>query len=167
LKVLLVVPEIRLDSGPQYFPFWAGILAAIAQQKNADVGILDLNALRMKFDGKKVPINVIEEEIGAENWDLVGIGGLTTTYSRIKELAPIIRKSAPNALFVGGGGWSSYNPDEILKLVPELDLIVIGEGEVTFSELCDEIKIILTTLKKLMDFVYAIKIHIFLQNLEP
>ena len=56
LKVLLVVPEIRLDSGPQYFPFWAGILAAIAQQKNADVGILDLNALRMKFDGKKVPI---------------------------------------------------------------------------------------------------------------
>jgi len=140
LKVLLIVPEIRLDSGPQYFPFWAGILASIVQQKNGDVGILDLNALRMKFDGKKVPIEVIEEEIAAENWDFVGIGGLTTTYSRIKELAPIIRKSAPNALFVGGGGWSSYNPDEILKLVPQLDLIVIGEGEVTFSELYDEVK---------------------------
>ena len=140
LKVLLIVPEIRLDSGPQYFPFWAGILASIVQQKNGDVGILDLNALRMKFDGKKVPIDVIEEEIAAENWDFVGIGGLTTTYSRIKELAPIIRKSAPDALFVGGGGWSSYNPDEILKLVPQLDLIVIGEGEVTFSELCDEVK---------------------------
>ena len=140
MKVLFVVPEIRMDSGPQYFPFWAGILASIVQQKNGDVGILDLNALRMKFDGKKVPIEVIEEEIGAENWDLIGIGGLTTTYSRIKELAPIIRKSAPNSLFVGGGGWSSYNPDEILKLVPQLDLIVIGEGEVTFSELYDEIE---------------------------
>ena len=116
MKVLFIVPEIRMDSGPQYFPFWAGILASIVQQKNGDVGILDLNALRMKFDGKKVPIEVIEEEISAENWDLIGIGGLTTTYSRIKELAPIIRKSAPNALFVGGGGWSSYNPDEILKL---------------------------------------------------
>ena len=140
MKVLFVVPEIRMDSGPQYFPFWAGILASIVQKKGGDVGILDLNALRMKFDGKKVPIKVIEEEIGAENWDFIGIGGLTTTYSRIKELAPIIRKSAPNALFVGGGGWSSYNPDEILKLVPQLDLIVIGEGEVTFSELYDEVK---------------------------
>jgi anaerobic magnesium-protoporphyrin IX monomethyl ester cyclase len=140
MKVLFVVPEIRMDSGPQYFPFWAGILASIVQKKGGDVGILDLNALRMKFDGKKVPIKVIEEEIGAENWDFIGIGGLTTTYSRIKELAPIIRKSAPNALFVGGGGWSSYNPDEILKLVPQLDLIVIGEGEVTFSELYDEVE---------------------------
>jgi len=140
LKVLFVVPEIRLDSGPQYFPFWAGILASIVQQKNGQVGILDLNALRMKFGGKQVPIEVIEEEINAENWDFVGIGGLTTTYSRIKQLAPIIRRCAPNALFVGGGGWSSYNPDEILKLVPELDLIVIGEGEITFSELYDEIE---------------------------
>ena len=140
MKVLFVVPEIRLDSGPQYFPFWAGILASIVQQKNGQVGILDLNALRMKFGGKQVPIEVIEEEINAENWDFVGIGGLTTTYSRIKQLAPIIRRCAPNALFVGGGGWSSYNPDEILKLVPELDLIVIGEGEITFSELYDEIE---------------------------
>jgi radical SAM superfamily enzyme YgiQ (UPF0313 family) len=140
LKVLFVVPEIRLDSGPQYFPFWAGILASIVQQKKGDVAILDLNALRMKFDGKQVPIEVIEEEISAENWDLVGIGGLTTTYSRIKQLAPVIKRCAPNATFVGGGGWSTYNPDEIFKLVPELDLIVIGEGEVTFSELYDEIK---------------------------
>jgi radical SAM superfamily enzyme YgiQ (UPF0313 family) len=140
LKVLFVVPEIRLDSGPQYFPFWAGILASIVKSKNGQVGILDLNALRMKFDGKQVPTKVIEEEISAENWDLIGIGGLTTTYSRIKQLSPIIRRCAPNAFFIAGGGWSSYNPDEILQLVPELDLIVIGEGEVTFSELYDEIE---------------------------
>lgn len=140
MKVLFIVPEIRLDSGPQYFPFWAGILASIVQQKGGQVGILDLNALRMKFGGKQVPIKVLEDEISSENWDFVGIGGLTTTYSRIKQLAPIIRRCAPNAWFVGGGGWSSYNPDEILKLVPELDLIVIGEGEVTFSELYDEIE---------------------------
>lgn len=140
MKVLFIVPEIRLDSGPQYFPFWAGILASIVQKKNGQVGILDLNALRMKFDGKQVPTKVIEDEIRAENWDLIGIGGLTTTYARIKQLTPIIRRCAPNALFVGGGGWSSYNPDEILKLVPELDLIVIGEGEITFSELYDEVE---------------------------
>jgi len=139
MKVLFVVPEVRLDSVPLNWPFWAGILAAIAEQKGAKVGILDLNAIRTRFSTKQVPTKVIIDEISAEDWDIVGIGGLTTTYSRIKQLAPIIRKCAPNAIFIGGGGWSSYNPDEILQLIPELDLICIGEGEDTFAEFYDEV----------------------------
>ena len=140
MKVLLIVPEIRLDSAPNHFPFWAGILAAIVEKKGGQVGILDLNALRANYDNIQVPSNVIAKEISSEKWDIVGIGGLTTTYSRIKQLSPLIRKYAPDSLFVGGGGWSTYNPTEILELIPELDLIVIGEGELTFSELYDEVK---------------------------
>jgi anaerobic magnesium-protoporphyrin IX monomethyl ester cyclase len=140
LKVLFVVPEIRLDTSPNHFPFWAGILAAIVEQKGGQIAILDLNALRVKYDGKQVPSHIIAEEISSEKWDMIGIGGLTTTYARIKQLAPLIRKCAPEALFVGGGGWSSYNPTEILELVPELDQIVIGEGEETFEELYDKVK---------------------------
>ena len=133
------MPEIRLDSAPNHFPFWAGILAAIVEQKGGQVAILDLNALRVKYDGKQVPSHVIADEISSEKWDMIGIGGLTTTYARIKQISPLIQKYAPDALYVGGGGWSTYNPIEILELVPELDLIVIGEGEETFSELYDEI----------------------------
>ena len=139
MKVLFIVPEIRLDSAPNHFPFWAGILGAIAEQKGGQVGILDLNALRDNYDGQLVPNKKIIEEIRSEKWDLIGIGGLTTTYARIKQLAPLIRKCAPDSLFVGGGGWSTYNPTEILHLVPELDMIVMGEGEETFSELYDEV----------------------------
>ena len=140
MKTLLVVPEIRLDSKPTIVPFWAGILASIVESKNGEVAILDLNALRMKFGGKQVPTKVIIDEISSENWDLIGIGGLTTTYGRIKELIPLLKKHAPNALIVGGGGWSTYNPHEIIQLIPELDIIVIGEGETTFSELYDELE---------------------------
>jgi radical SAM superfamily enzyme YgiQ (UPF0313 family) len=140
MKVLFVVPEIRLDSGPMHFPFWAGILGAIVEKKGGQVGVFDLNALRMNFDGKNMPDNVIEEEIAREQWDLIGIGGLTSTYKRIKELAPIIRRASPDSVFIAGGGWSSYNPDEILKLVPELDLICIGEGEQTFADIYDELE---------------------------
>lgn len=139
MKILFIIPEIRLDAAPNHFPFWAGILAAIAEQKGGQVAILDLNALRVNYDGKQVPSQVIKDEISSEKWDMIGIGGLTTTYARIKQLSPLIRKYAPDALYVGGGGWSTYNPTEIFELVPELDLIVIGEGEETFSELYDEI----------------------------
>jgi anaerobic magnesium-protoporphyrin IX monomethyl ester cyclase len=139
LKILFVVPEIRLDDKPYHFPFWAGILAAVAEKKGIQVGILDLNALRDKFKGKLVPNEIISEEISLENWDLIGIGGLTTTYSRIKQLVPLIRKSCPECILLSGGGWATYNPEEILQLVPEIDMICIGEGEETFSEICDEI----------------------------
>ena len=140
MKVLFIVPEIRLDSTPDNMPFWAGILAAIVENKGGQVGILDLNVLRMKYAGRQVPMKVISEEISSEKWDLIGIGGLTTTYSRIKELCPLIKKCSPDSLLISGGGWASYNPDEILQLVPELDLICIGEGEETFSEIYDEME---------------------------
>lgn len=139
MKVLLIVPEVRLDDKPFDIPFWAGILGAIAEKKGAQVGILDLNALRMNYGGNTVPEKVIEDEINLEKWDLIGIGGLTTTYRRIKQLVPLIRKCSPNSILISGGGWSTYNPDEILQLVPQINMICIGEGEETFSEVCDEI----------------------------
>jgi len=139
LKVLFVVPEIRLDSKPLNFPFWAGILGSIVEIKGGQVGILDLNALRTEFSRNLVPSKVIKEEIEVEQWDLIGIGGLTSTYNRIKTLVPIIRKAAPNSVIISGGGWATYNPDEILQLVPDIDIICIGEGEETFAEVYDEI----------------------------
>jgi anaerobic magnesium-protoporphyrin IX monomethyl ester cyclase len=140
MKTLFVVPEIRIDSYPQHFPFWAGILSSIVEQKGGHVGILDLNALRAKFNESVVPDDIIFQEISSEKWDLIGIGGLTSTYSRIKELIPMIRKSSPNSIIISGGGWSTYNPDEILELIPQIDMICIGEGEETFSEVYDQIK---------------------------
>ena len=139
LKVLFVVPEIRIDGKPLHFPFWAGILGAIVGKKGGSVGILDLNAIRMDFGVTTIPRKKIEEELTLDDWDIIGIGGLTSGYSRIKELVPIIRRAWPTSIIIGGGGWSTYNPDEILQLIPDLDLICIGEGEETFSELYDEI----------------------------
>ena len=85
MRVLFVVPEIRLDTAPNHFPFWAGILAAIVEQKGGQVAILDLNALREHYGGKLVPTKKIMDEISSEKWDIIGIGGLTTTYARIKQ----------------------------------------------------------------------------------
>ena len=140
MKTLFICPEIRLDDVPQCVPFWAGILAAIIQKKGGDVAILDLNALRMNHGGKLVPKKIIEEEIASEKWDIIGIGGLTTAYGRIYELAPLIRKNAPDSIIIGGGGWCTYNPLDILKLLPEFDLLTLGEGEETFSEFYDAVK---------------------------
>ncbi|QDI88786.1 B12-binding domain-containing radical SAM protein [Candidatus Nitrosopumilus sp. SW] len=140
MNVLLIHPEIRLDDKPFDFPFWAGIFASIVEQKGGQVAILDLNALRMNNGGNYLSSNFIKKELLLADWDLIGIGGLTTMYSRLKQLIPFIRKICPNSTIITGGGWATYNPDEILKLVPDIDMICIGEGEETFSEVYDQIK---------------------------
>ena len=140
MKVLFVVPEIRLDGEPYSVPLWAGVLASIVERKGGQVGILDLNALRMNYGGKHVPNEKIVEELASEKWDIVGIGGLTTTYARMKEIIPMIRHSCKDTTIIAGGGWITYNPDEIMELIPEIDLSCIGEGEETFSEVYDHVK---------------------------
>ena len=81
MRVLFVVPEIRLDTTPIHIPFWAAILAAVVEKQGAEVGILDLNVHRMNFDGDRVPNSEVLKEIQSEKWDLIGIGGLTSTYN--------------------------------------------------------------------------------------
>ena len=96
MKVLLIVPEIRLDNVPYFWPFWAGIFAAIVEQNGGQVAILDLNAIRMNHGGDNVPLDQIKKDISSQKWDLIGISGLTTMYRRIKELIPIIKKISPD-----------------------------------------------------------------------
>lgn len=139
LKILFVNPEVRIESKPWHFPFWAGILASIAEKKGAQVGIYDLNAEKMEYDQDYVPLKTIKDEISSEKWDIVCVGGLTTTYSRMKQLVPLIRKCLPDTIIFAGGGWVTYNPDEIFQLLPQLDLVCIGEGEETFSEVYDKL----------------------------
>ena len=113
MKVLLIQPEVRLDDKPFDFPFWAGIFASIVEKKGGQVAILDLNAIRMNYGGDFVPMDIIRNEISSEDWDLIGIGGLTTMYRRIKQLIQFSRKLFPDTTIVSGGGWSTYNPDEL------------------------------------------------------
>ena len=53
---------------------------------------------------------------------------------------PIIKKSSPEALIISGGGWCTYNPDEIFHFLPDIDVIGIGEGEETVAEIYDEME---------------------------
>lgn len=61
----------------------------------------------------------------------------------IEETIPIInmlKKVKPNLTIILGGPEVSYDTDYWMKRIPEVDIIVIGEGEATFKELLYAIK---------------------------
>jgi len=130
MKLLLVHPPIRLTEPPSHAPFGALQIAAVADALGHQVAVLDLNAFRIGIDA-------FRQEIRADKWDLVGISALSSQYQFVKQLLPVIREEHPDALIVGGGGGFSAQAEEWLRWLPELDVIVVGEGENTFVELLD------------------------------
>lgn len=70
-------------------------------------------------------------------WDIIGIGGLTTQFKYIVNLAKVCREEFPDALIVGGGGFISAQPFEMMKWIPEFNIGCIGESYVTWREVLE------------------------------
>src|SRR5271156_3975036 len=127
-KVLLINPVVREEDVPRHVPYGIALLAAIAMKEGHLVQIYDENAWRR---GEAVLRQVLQ----ADDWDLIGLGGITTAYGSIKKIVKIAREVYPRALIVLGGGVLTSLPREMMTLLPEVDVGVIGEAFVTFPEM--------------------------------
>jgi len=134
MKVLFIEPpkDIWFVMG-EYLPPPYGIIQLAAylekQVKDAQIEILDCNAEKVDWKG-------IERRIESSQPDIVASSSLATcnTYAVVKTLE-IAKKVVPNALTVTGGQHFTATAQQSLEVYPELDVIVRGEGERTFTEL--------------------------------
>jgi len=127
LKILLINPVVREEDDPKHIPYGLSLLASIAIEKGHLVQFYDGNAWR-KGDG------TLRQVFSADQWDVVGIGGLITTYGSIKKLVRIAKDVTPKSFVVAGGGFLTSMPREIMSWLPEIDLGIVGEGFVTWPE---------------------------------
>ena len=132
MKVLLINPPIRENASPINFPIGLGIIASVLLESGHEVEILDINALRL-------PKEQIAQNLKKYSPELVGIGGLITTYKYMKWIIPEIKALFPEVAIVVGGGVVTENP-EILMKATVCDYAVVAEGEITIVELMDAIK---------------------------
>ena len=140
LKILLINAPIREWSYPNIMPIGHGYVAAVAVMDGHRVGVLDLNAERRK------PVKMSNEEMARwvegrvtavltrEKPDVIGLGGIVTQYSRIRQIARLCKSIYPDVPLVLGGGIASSLPIFMVQRLG-VDAVVQEEGEVTFSEL--------------------------------
>ena len=129
-KVLFINPVVRAEDVPRHVPYGIAMLAAIAMKAGHQVQVYDENAWRR---GEQVIARVLR----ADDWDVVAVGGITTTYGSIKGIVRLARESSPRALLVLGGGVLTSMPHDIMRLLPEIDVGVVGEAYLTFREILD------------------------------
>jgi anaerobic magnesium-protoporphyrin IX monomethyl ester cyclase len=138
MKVLLVEPpkDVWFVMG-EYLPPPFGViqLAAYLEREVEDVEIrvLDCNAQKVDWKG-------IEADVAAYSPDVVASSALATcnTYAVVRTL-DAAKKVNSDIVTVAGGQHFTAMARESLTMFPEIDVIVRGEGEVTFTELVKSI----------------------------
>jgi len=109
-------------------PIHLAYLAAVLEDNEIDVDILDCSALGY---GWKEYERVLEET----SPDIVGVSGITPFLSAATKTVRIAKKVNPKVVTVVGGTHFTLNARQSLIDYPEIDYVVLGEGEITLLEL--------------------------------
>ena len=117
--------------GRRYPPLGLAYVAGSLEHAGYEVQIIDNYLL-------KKSINEIKQEVKRLNPEIVGMTCGSITYRKCIETAKAVKQVLPNCKVVVGGWHPSYLPESMLKH-PEIDYVVIGEGEQAIVELTNAI----------------------------
>ena len=136
MKILLINPVIiRKDFNfvSNYEPLGLEYLAAMLLPEH-QVELLDGRATGLTYDEI---VNTIKEFQPA----VIGISvPYSITIKIAKDLAKAIKKEYPDVLIVLGGNTATFTAEYLIK-DPSVDIIVLGEGELTFKELVEKYEV--------------------------
>jgi anaerobic magnesium-protoporphyrin IX monomethyl ester cyclase len=131
MKILLIRPFSIVFRKPYFTAKPAlnlGYLSAYLKKDGHAVRVLDL---ALNDDSVAVTEVLREFQPG-----VVGVSSYTPNIPDSFQLIKKIKIFNPSCVTVMGGPHSTSIPEETLTECLELDIVVIGEGEITFSELC-------------------------------
>ena len=112
-------------------PLGLAYVAGALEKAGFQVQVLDNYHLQKSAEEIKIEINRIKPEI-------VGITCGSVTYQRCIETAKAVKEALPSCKVVVGGWHPTYMPESLLQH-PEVDYLVMGEGEQAMVELANSI----------------------------
>jgi anaerobic magnesium-protoporphyrin IX monomethyl ester cyclase len=140
MKVVLVNPppfhilEPQYDT-PRFGRMGLAYLAGYLRRSDAyDVEIVDAKFERLSFDA------TVRRVLAAKP-DLVGLGAFTCEVKPAARIATLVKAADPRITAVIGGVHLTAVPEQTLREFPQFDIGVRGEGEVTFFELCEALRL--------------------------
>jgi|GEM_PF-896489 len=128
MKILFINPPSPLGA-PALPPLGLLYLASVAKADGNDVKIIDLDMDEPLFGD-------LEEIILDYSPDIVGLTGTTPQANNLIKIAKITKSISKTILVIAGGPHASALPERLLRESDgNIDIVVIGEGEITLSEI--------------------------------
>lgn len=134
IKVQLYVPPggyfaERWTKGSSMPPLGLLSIGAVLEKEGIPVEIVPTDVHRMGWGD-------IRRKIEREKPDIIGVTITTENRFQSFKLVRLAKKAYPQALTVLGGPHASMAAEDCLEHIPEIDVVVRGEGEITMLEIC-------------------------------
>lgn len=127
MKIALIAPPYPLDEAPSP-PLGLCYAAAACEAAGAQVIILDY--IVSKYTPEKLAAQLDQFEP-----DVIGTNAVTMNFLHAIQILQDAKTHRPQAVTLMGGPHVSFDAHNTLMGYPELDIVVIGEGEQTLQEL--------------------------------
>lgn len=129
MKIGLVYP----NEGKKEKAFHVGLasIAAYARRDHPD--------LRISVIDTRIAKPVVVEDFLRAGHRLVGITAMAGIFKQVLSMARRIKEADPSTIICVGGPYATTLGKDMLEHA-EIDLVVLGEGEETFSEIIDRLK---------------------------
>ncbi len=132
IRFLLVNPYYSISETPSP-PLGLAFLAAVLEEAGVEVKILDL----VVFPYSKQMLRSLLDDFSPH---AVCATSVTMTFNNAIKVVKDIKSIRPDILTVMGGPHVTFCAKETMETYPELDVIVLGEGEETVVELAQAVK---------------------------
>lgn len=138
-RVLLINPSYQGSYGsakasivnPIHPTLGLATIAAVARERGHQVKIVDMSW--RQYDYRE-----IQDRVKKERPDVVGVTATTPLMNQLRDISVLIKDLSKEIRVVGGGAHASALPEETMR-ESLLDAVCVGEGDYSFSEICDGI----------------------------
>jgi anaerobic magnesium-protoporphyrin IX monomethyl ester cyclase len=130
MEVLLVDPALRRGVPELYENLGVASLAATARRAGLRVGVLLNHVEGWSY-------RRLGRELRARRPDVIGVSLLSFNARRTLDLLRTLRREGLGSRIVVGGHFPTFNDVRLLQERPEVDVVVRGEGDLTFVDLLE------------------------------
>ena len=124
--VLLTYPKERVVIFEDMIPHGLASIAAMLESEGMSVRIVDFTNYRGDF----------RKDLHRWQPSIVGIGGTTATRTGSFAIARTVKAELPEIPTVYGGTHATFTAEDTLNSIPQIDYVIRGEGEFSFSKFC-------------------------------
>jgi radical SAM superfamily enzyme YgiQ (UPF0313 family) len=137
MRFLLINPRCAVTKNEVTLPpLGLSMISAVLKQNNYFVKGLNLDYTDFNTSLKDIVLKYIKDF----NIDVVAVGSLSNEYNQTKQIFDIVKEYNSNILTILGGGILNYDVQTVFESLENLDIGVIGEGELTIVRLADTLK---------------------------
>ena len=132
MKALFINISLRPDAKRRQIPVGLGYILTAAYNAGFEFDLIDMDIDHISY-------NELEKLLLEKKYDVYLFGTIVSGFKIAREIASIIRKTNEGAIIVAGNSVASSIP-EILMEHTEVDIGVMGEGDITVVDLLNCIK---------------------------